>query len=111
MEWIIGIWMIVISVVGVNLCAAGIAAILHAWRSKFRRGGRVVAAAAVAGFLPSSSLLAVGLAESAWSGPSEEPFVMAIAFGVVMAIAAIVALPGALIVARKLEAPGDDFRA
>jgi hypothetical protein len=87
MDWFIGIWVIIISVVGINLCAAGTAAILHAWRSKIRRGGRIMAAAAVAGFLPSSSFLAYGLAQSIWSASVEEPFVvMALAFAVVMVI-------------------------
>ena len=41
MALFIGIWAIAVSVVGLNLCAAGVAAIFHAWRSKMRRGGRV----------------------------------------------------------------------
>lgn len=110
MDWIVGIWVIVIAVVGVNLCAAGVTAILHAWRSNIRRGGRIVAAAAVAGFLPASSFLAVGLIQSLSAASAEEPFVMTFAFAVVMAVATAVALPGAFFVARKLEAPGDDFR-
>lgn len=110
MEWIIIIWLIVFSILVFNLCAAGVVAILHAWRSKMRRGGRIVTAAALAGFLPSSTFLAGGLVESLTSSSSEEPFVMALAFGMIMLIATVVSLPGALIVARKLDTPGDDFR-
>lgn len=111
MEWVIGIWAILVSVIGFNLSAAGMVAILHAWGSKMRRGGRIMMAALVAGLLPASALIAVGLADTVWSSSPEEPFVMALAFGMVLAVATVVSLPGALIVARKLEAPGDDYRA
>ena len=112
MEWIIGLWTIAVVIIGFNLCAAGVAAILHAWRSKMRRPVRVVAAAAATGVLPASTLIVAGLVEVGWPTPSpEEPFVAALAFALVMGLTTLASLPGAFIVSRKLEAPGDDFRA
>ena len=110
MEWVVGIWAIVVGIAILNLCAAGVAAVMHAWRSKMRRGGRIVTAAAVTGFLPASTLLAAGIAETAWSSTAEEPLVMGLAFAMLLTIGMVVSLPGALLVARKLEAPGDDYR-
>jgi len=111
MEWIIGVWAIAMVIIGFNLCAAGVAAILHAWRSKMRRPARVVAAAAVTGVLPASTLIVAGLVEVGWrTSSSEEPFVAALVFTLVMGLTMLASLPGAIIVSRKLEAPGDDFR-
>ena len=99
-------------IIGFNLCAAGVAAILHAWRSKMRRPVRVVAAAAATGALPASTLIVAGLVQVGWPTTSaEEPFIAALAFALVMGLTMLASLPGAFIVARKLEAPGDDFRA
>jgi hypothetical protein len=111
-EWVIGIWAIVIAIVAFNLCAAGVAAVLHAWRSKMRRRGRIVAAAAATGVLPASTLIVAGLVEIGWPTSSpEEPLVVALAFALVMGLTMIVSLPGAFLVARKLESPGEDYRA
>jgi hypothetical protein len=112
MEWLIAVWAIAMVVIAFNLCAAGVAAILHAWRSKIRRPARVAAAAATTGVLPASTLIVVGLVEVGWPTSSvEDPFVAALAFALVMGLTMLASLPGAFIVARKLEAPGDDFRA
>jgi hypothetical protein len=106
-EWVIGIWAFVVAIVGLNLCAAGMAAILHAWRSQMRRGGRAVLASALSAILPSSFLVVVPLTEG-W-GEWESGWILAIAMA--LALGTVVSLPGSLFVARKLEAPGDDFRA
>ena len=112
MEWVIGVWAIAMVIIGFNLCAAGVAAILHAWRSKMRRPVRVVAAAAATGALPASTLIVGGLVEAGWpTSSAEEPFIAALAFAMVTGVTMLASLPGAFIVARKLEAPGDDFRA
>lgn len=111
MEWVVGAWAIVVAVVALNLCAAGVAGIMHAWRSKTRRGGRILAATAVSGSLPGSIFIVAGLVEAGWpTSSAEEPLVMAGAVAMVMGLGMLVSLPGAAIVARKLEAPGEDYR-
>jgi hypothetical protein len=56
-------------------------------------------------------LLVVGLIQSGLPDSSpEEPLYVALAVALIMAVTMIVSLPGALIVCRKLDAPGDDFR-
>ena len=112
MDWVIGVWLTVMSVVVVNLCAAGVIAILHGWRSKTRRGRRILTASAVAGLIPASTMLTIGLAEDGWpSLASEEALIVALAFAVILATAMLVAVPGALVVDRKLDGPGDAYRA
>ena len=108
MAWAIGIWGILISIVGVNLSAAGVVAILHAWRSKMRRGGRIFTAAAMTGLLPASLMIPTML--PGVSAGAEAPVGLVVAFFMVLGMVTVVSLPGALIVARKLEAPGDEFR-
>lgn len=110
MQWVLFAVIVLAAVVSFNLCAAGVAAVLHAWRSKMRRGGRTVLASAVAGFLPASSIMAIGILGSP-ENITQDAAVYAAIFGICFAVATLVSLPGAIIVARKLEAPGNDHRA
>ena len=109
MEWAVLIWILVSAAAGLNLSAAGVAAILHAWRVNMRRGGRMFAAAVIAALVPTSGFVAIALSESA-TATSEDPFIVAIVFLAIQAVCTLVSLPGAAVVARKLEHPGDDFR-
>lgn len=106
-EWIVVGWVIVVTIVGLNGFAAGVAAILHARRSKLRRGSRTVLAAAIAATLPASFFVVVPLAEGWRSWDSG----WLLALAAVLGLGAAVSLPGASIITRKLEAPGDEYRA
>ena len=103
------IWVGVVCAVGVNGFAAGIAAMLYIWRKQLRRGARTALAAFAAGTMPATLIAVIGLSEEGFSG--EGPLIVSLAFGGIMAVGAAVALPGAMIVARGLERPGDEFRA
>ncbi len=104
----LGFWTLFVCLVGLNLCAAGVAAILHAWRKKMRRGARVMTATGVTAMLPGAIMIPAMLTEMAIG--AEAPLAI-IGAGVVLVITAALSTPGALIVARKLEQPGDDYRA
>jgi hypothetical protein len=106
-DFAIGIWAILISIVILNGCAAGVVAILHAWGSKMRRGGRALAAVLVTGLLPAAMILP-GFFRTGVFG--EESTVVVLGLAMILVLSSVVSLPGALIVARKLEAPGDEFR-
>jgi hypothetical protein len=108
-EAILAIWVSFVLIVILNGCAAGVVAILHAWRSSMRRGGRVIVAVAVTASLPAIMFVPAFIGDSL--NPAEEPVVMVIAMSAIFVVAFVTSLPGAVIVARKLEAPGDEFRA
>ena len=103
-------WVGLASIVGLNGFAAGVAAVLYAWRSGLRRGGRTFLASVLAGFLSASSFIGLGLLGSPELA-TEEPWILVGVFGGLFAVATVISGPGALLVARKLEKPGDDFRA
>jgi len=103
------IWVIVVLVILLNGCAAGVVAILHVRGSKMRRGSRVATATAVTGFLPASMFIPFAISDVALTG-SEEPLVIAIALVMSFGLAMVLSLPGALVMSRKLEAPGEEYR-
>lgn len=105
----IGIWTILVSIVGLNGFAAGMAAVLHVWRPQQRRRDRALKAAAITGFLP-ASLLAPAMI-GGFSAGSEALTGLIIGFAAIYLISSVVSLPGATIVARSLERPGDAYRA
>jgi hypothetical protein len=108
--WLLGIWLALATIVGLNGVAGGVAAFLHTSRSKLSRGGRTFFASAIAGFLPASSIAAIAVLGSA-EGATEDPRALLFIFGMGFAVATLVSVPGAIFVANRLEAPGDDFRA
>jgi hypothetical protein len=101
-------WLILVFVIGLNGFAAGVAAILHAWRHGQKRATRTLIAAISAGLFPFSWLVPTFFSELG-SG-SEAPLYLALGGGVLFAIATAVSFPAAIVVSRKLEAPGDQFR-
>jgi hypothetical protein len=110
MEWIVGVWSTIAGLIGLNLCAAGAVAILHAWRSETQSARRTVAAAAAAGFVPTSIIVAIGVSEETWGGSAEEPVIVVLACLMIQLIATVVSLPGALIVGRKLRGSRAEYR-
>ena len=102
------IWFAIALIIGLNGFAAGSSAILYLWRPRVRRAARIVTAVLLSGFLPASVLIPVAIASGAFAG-GEGPIVFGIGFVAFFALAGAVSLPGALIVARKLEKPGDEF--
>lgn len=100
-------WVGVTGLIGLNGFAAGIVAVLHEWRSSLRRASRIVVASTTSGLLPASYFMVIPAATAAERG---EFGVMALAGAVVFVIAAVASLPGAIVLARKLARPGDEFR-
>lgn len=105
---VIGVWSVVVGVIALNGFAAGIVAGLHVRRRSMRRRSRVLLAAVAAGLLPAQFMIVVPLAEG---GAGEELFIWALAFGMSLAVGTLLSLPGAIVASRKLDAPGDDYRA
>ena len=101
------VWMLIVTLVGLNGFAAGVAAVLHIWRRGMRRRTRVLLASVAGGLLPVSPLLAFAFGGEV----TGEPRVLVIVAGVFSAAAVVASLPGAVIVARRLEGPGDAVRA
>jgi hypothetical protein len=64
----------------------------------------------VAGFIPTSIIVAIGVSEEIAGGSAEEPMIVALACVMIQLIATVVSVPGALIVGRKLDGPGDAYR-
>ena len=100
-------WMLIVTLVGLNGFAAGVVAVLHIWRRETRRRTRILLASVAGGLLPMSPLLAFAFGGEV----TGVPLVLVIVAGVFSAMAAAASLPGAVIVARRLEGPGDAVRA
>jgi hypothetical protein len=107
-EWTPLAWLAIVTVVGLNGFAAGVVALLHIWRHGMRRRTRILLAGAAAGLLLASPLLTFAFGEVNVSG---EPLVLVVLVVLMSAFAAAASLPGAVIIARKLEGPGGAFRA
>ena len=102
-------WVLFATAVGLNFVAAGAAAILHVWRSKARRSGRIAVAATVAGFFPASIMLAA-LGEQLVFGSGGEGGILLMVVLAVFAVGGAVSLPLAVMVSRKLDGGGEAFR-
>ena len=109
MAALIGLWAILVSIIGLNGFAAGVVAVLHLWRPEQSRGGKVLFAVVFSGLLPTSLMIPSFL--FAASVGTIAPVGMMIGAVVMFVLALVISLPGALIVARKLDAPGDHYRA
>jgi hypothetical protein len=109
MEPFIAIWTILVSIIGLNGFAGGVAAVLHTRRDKKRRRTRILTAAAMAGLLPACVMILPML--EAVSIGAEAPIALVIGVGGVFLMTMAVSLPGAIVVARRLEAPGEEYQA
>lgn len=109
-EVVLFAWLGVVGVTGLNGFAAGMAAVLHLWQRRMRNGLRVVLAAGMAGLLPASLILAMGLTDRTFI-MGEGPLIMLLAFAMLFGPGAVIALPGAMAMTRKLAQPGDEYRA
>ncbi len=103
------VWLGIATVLGLNGMAAGAAAVLHVWRRRGSRGGRIILASLAAGLLPSSMVLAASVLENEVT--TEGPLVVALGFSMMLAIATVLAVPGAVALTRMLDRPGDSHRA
>ena len=108
-ETVFGLWVLVVLAVLMNGCAGGVAAILHRRRQTFRRAGRIVSAAGLTGLISTSMLLPIASIDPQWA-ESGGPMILGLALAAVFVIATVISLPGAVFVARRLEAAGDGFR-
>jgi hypothetical protein len=104
---VVGTWMILIAIVILNGCAAGVTAMLHV-RRKMRRGARVMTAVLITAVLEASMFVPVAFADAMRARP-DGLLVIGTIIAVVFAGALVVSLPGALVVSRKLEAPRDEY--
>jgi hypothetical protein len=109
-EIVIFAWLGIVGVIGLNGFAAGVAAGLHLWQSRMRRAPRIVLAAILTGLLPASLILALGLTDRTFL-MGEEPWVIVVAFAMLFGPGAVLALPGAVVITRKLAQPNVDYRA
>jgi hypothetical protein len=109
MGWIIAL-LILLLAVAVNGIAAGVVAVLHAWRVRLPRESRIFIASATAALVPTAITILLALVGSSDTDLMGLPE-LAIFAGACLAAITLVSLPGAVAVARKLEAPGNEFRA
>lgn len=107
---IIMIWFGIASILGFNGLGAGMAAMLHLWRGQMRSSARIVTAAALSGSLPASVFIPMAFTDREFIG-GEGMGAIGVAVVLVLGVAALVSLPGAIVVTRKLGKPGDDYRA
>ncbi len=94
-----------VSIVGLNLSAAGIVACFYLWRRKVPVSTRAMLAAGLAGLLPvlaSMAPLAMQIVEG-----GQEAVIMLVVIAMVLAVSTVLSLPGALVVSRKLQQPLD----
>jgi hypothetical protein len=102
-------WYGTVSLLGLNGCGAGVAAMLYIWRRSMRPGARAVVAASLTGLLPASLVIAMMFTERELV-LGEGLGILLLAFAALFAVSTLVALPGALVVTRRLAQPGDDHR-
>lgn len=105
----IGLWTLLVGIIGLNGFAAGMVAVLHVWRSKRPRRSRVLIAATITGLVPAALAAPAMLVDMSSGMVAPVGLLIGIAVACVLAMAA--SLPGAVIVARKLDGPGDAYRA
>ena len=108
-ETLAGIWIVVVLVVMLNGCAVGVVAWLHTSRRTMRRGAKIAISVFVTALLPASLFFPFVVADLTPTG-GEEPIIIAVALAMVFVLSAAAALPGAYIMSRKVEAPGDEYR-
>ena len=107
-ETTVAIWAIALFVIILNGCAAGIAAFLHV-RRKMGRGGKVVGAIFGSGLLTAGIFIPAMISD--FTMQAEGALIIVLALLAIFVVAAFVSLPGALVITRRLEAPGDEYRA
>ncbi len=103
-------WLGAVSVIGLNGFSAGVAAMLFGWKRSIPRWGRIMFAVMAAGLLPSSMAGLAALSPAEFDLEGEAGVVIAM-FGALLAVGGLVSLPGAWLITRRLERPGDEHRA
>ena len=103
-------WFGVVSLIGLNGFAAGTAAMMSSASRRISRWGRIVFSVLMAGMLPASAVILVLLVPAEF-GLGEELRNPLPVFGTLLVIGAAVSLPGAWLITRKLEKPGEEFHA
>ena len=101
MQALIGLWTLVLFIVLLNGFSAGVVAGLHVWR----RRQRILAAAAVAGLVPAAIAVPSRLIDI--SVGTQAPFALVVSIAVMSLVTMAASLPGAMIIARKLDGPGN----
>ena len=109
MQAFIGLWALVFFTVLLNGFAAGVAAAFHVWRPRQPRRSRILTAAAVAGLIP--AMIAVPTLLMDVSMGARAPFGLVLGVAVISVVAMVASLPGAVIIGRKLDGPGNAYTA
>ena len=78
---------------------------MHVWRRRQPRRSRILAAAAVAGLVPAAIAVPSRLIDI--SVGTQAPFALVVSIAVMSLVAMAASLPGAMIIARKLDGPGN----
>lgn len=92
------VWFLLATLIGWNLIAAGVSAMLHVWKPAMSRGSRILLSALVAGALPGTMMLVVPFADPALD--EVWPFLLGFVFATLFGAAC--SLPLAIIVTRRL---------
>jgi hypothetical protein len=108
MSSVAALWSLLVTLAMMNLCAAGIAAIVYAWSRRIGHGGRVAIGALVTGSIPVVAFLPIYAGDFLRTPDPEWRFA---AMPVLLIILAVFSAPCAWLVSRKLDAPRDEFRA
>ena len=103
-----GIWVVFVFLVLLNGFAAGMAAVLHVWRSGQRRRSRIVTAAALTGLVPTVMIFPAVFEQELAGGAQLAG--MIVGMGMMFGLSTVVSLPGAVIIGRRLDGPGDAYR-
>ena len=108
MDAFIGLWAIVFALFVLNGFAAGIVAALYVWGGNQARRSRALTAAGITGLVPLVMALPAVLYQAS---TGETPVVaLIVGFAMVCGLAMAISLPGAVIIARKLDGPGGAYR-
>lgn len=101
---------LLLSAVLLNGFSAGIAAALFLWREGMARGQRIAFAALATGVTVCLLVVAIVLVDQ---GIDDDPVTSVIAMLFFVAVGAVMSLPGAVIISRRIERDprvGDTFR-
>ena len=102
-------WFGVVTFLALNGFAAGVAAAFYAWRRAISRWGRIFYSAGMAGLLPASIMILAVVNPDQY--PIEDRIWIFPAACLIFSVGFVASVPGAWIITRKLEQPGDEFRA
>lgn len=106
----VAVWILLVALVGLNGFAAGVAAVLHLWRGAVRQRVRIIQAATATGLLPVAMVALPMFVQLGGSGGVPELVGTVIGMVLLLGLGALVSLPGAIVITRKLAGGGDAYK-